>query len=136
MRKHIKRMLICIFIIGVLGLAVRGSIYMALIHYHYAFIVTAEPDTSKWNLINDTYRLEVIDKEINPGNGKSFTGMSFRVYSDDELVYACKEAWRKWDLKSMEIMKNNNIVVDSSDIGPSVYICKNGNWFLAEDDTE
>ena len=62
--------------------------------------------------------------------------MSFRVYSGDNLVYACKEAWRKWNLKSIEIMENNNIVVNSGDIGTSVYIYKNGNWFLAEDDTE
>lgn len=134
MIKKMKRILVCIFAFAVVYLAVRGGIYMALIHYHYAFIVTAEPDAREWNLTNDIYRLEVTDKEIDSGGGKSFTGISFKVYSDDTLVYECKEAWRKWDLKSMEILKNNNIVVDSSDIGTSVYIYKNGDWFLAEDD--
>lgn len=135
MRKIFKRILICIFIVGALCLAIRGSIYMALIDYHHAFIVAAEPDVREWNLTNDIYRLEVIDKEIDCGVGESFTGMSFKVYSGDDLVYACKEAWRKWDLKRIEILKNNNIVVDSSDIGPSVYIYKNGGWFLLGEDS-
>lgn len=72
-------------------------------------------DTSLWQTSNEHYSLEFTDN--------SDGGIYFSVKNKNgDTVYSAPYGYRKWDLQSIEIKENNDILVDSGDVGTVKYI--------------
>ena len=111
---NIKLKKICVTIIitmSSIALICIAIFKLQMFDIHH-MIISGSPNIDEWSLNNEDMSISLIDKNAY---------MSFEVYRNSELIYTCNEKWRKWDLKEICILGNNNIKVISGDIGEVIY---------------
>ena len=110
-----KKALIILVVLFLIVAAVIGSMVLYILYFHYSSF-NRPLDTSEWQLSNDDYYIEIID-DIQE------QGVSFKVFrkDDNKLLYTPQYGVRRSDLVSIELKDNNDIIVDSHDVGMLTY---------------
>lgn len=121
-KKPVKIILISILSVCLLLITVNVGCKFYLLHTHNQ-IMNSEPDTSSWILENNNYKIEPEYKD---------RYISFTVEDKNgDIVFDFNNAsWRAWDFKTISIQKDNDIFIDTGDMGKQIYEYKNNEWIL------
>ena len=110
-----KKAIIILVILFIIVAIFIGIIVLYMLYFHYSAL-NRTLDTSEWQLSNDDYYIEIID-DIQE------QAVSFKAFSkdDNKLLYTSEYSVRRRDLVSIELKDNNDIIVDSHDVGMLTY---------------
>ena len=91
----------------------RVLIFAPIIHNE---IINSELDTSSWALENEKYELL-----LNIDDSSHSVNFVVIDKATDTKIYNAPHSFRSWDLKKISIDNENNILVQSGDIGDTVF---------------
>ncbi len=118
MKKKVLLIILCIVFI-VAGIGVVLNLDKIILFAGQVAVMNSEIDTSEWVLENQEFKVvpEITDN------------VKFKVYDkSNKLVFDYEGEWRRWDFKRITLCDNNDIVIETGDMGTETFVYSNGTW--------